>query len=129
MQKILVMTALLCFPSLVIASESFSENCQRKAHAIEQKLAFARAQGNEGQISGLEKALGQVQRWCSDESLHSKAELRIMEKQDEVQERREALDEALAKGKDRDKIKKLQRKLNEAEEELREAITERDALL
>jgi len=51
-----------------------------------------------------------------------------LEKQDKVKERQADLDKAVTEGKGEKKIAKLQRKLDEAKEELAQAVAERDAL-
>ena len=110
------------------ASDDFAGGCKRKEQAIVTKMEYARKHGNQEQLRGLEEALSQVRRWCSDGSLRAKAELKVLEKQDKVQERQADLDKAVAEGKGEKKRAKLQRKLSEAKEELAEAIAKRDAL-
>ena len=82
---------------------------------------------NDAALAGLETALSEVRRWCRDDSLLGKAEMRVQEKRAEVAEQELELREAQATGK-ADKIAKRERKLREAREELQEAIAERDAL-
>ena len=108
--------ALIAFSGMSFASDDFAGGCKRKEH------------GNQEQLRGLEEALSQVRRWCSDGTLRSKAELNILEKQDKVKERQADLDKAVTEGKGEKKIAKLQRKLDEAKEELAQAVAERDAL-
>lgn len=120
--------ALFSLSGMSIASDDFSGNCKRKEQAIETKMEYARKHGNQEQIRGLEEALSQVRRWCSDESLHSKAAMNVLEKQDKVKERQAELAKAVAEGKEEKKIAKLQRKLDEAKEELAQAVATRDAL-
>ena len=120
--------ALLSFPGMGSASDDFVGGCKLKKPAIVTKMEYARKHGNQEQLRGLEEALSQVRRWCSDGSLRAKAELKVLEKQDKVQERQADLDKAVAEGKGEKKRAKLQRKLSEAKEELAEAIAKRDAL-
>ena len=120
--------ALISFPGMGSASDDFAGGCKRKEQAIETKMEYARKHGNQEQLRGLEEALSQVRRWCSDGSLRAKAELKVLEKQDKVQERQADLDKAVAEGKGEKKIAKLQRKLGEAKEELAQAVAKRDAL-
>ena len=109
--------ALIAFSGMSLASDDFAGGCKRKEQAIETKMEYARKHGNQEQLRGLEEALSQVRRWCSDGTLRSKAELNILEKQDKVKE-----------GKGEKKIAKLQRKLGEAKEDLAQAVAKRDAL-
>ena len=91
--------ALISFPGMGSASDDFVGGCKRKEQAIETKMEYARKHGNQEQLRGLEEALSQVRRWCSDGSLRAKAELKVLEKQDKVQERQADLDKAVAEGK------------------------------
>ncbi|GAB7514119.1 MAG: DUF1090 domain-containing protein [Bilophila wadsworthia] len=111
-----------------LASDDFAGGCKRKEQSIETKMEYARKHGNQEQLRGLEEALSQVRRWCSDGTLRSKAELNILEKQDKVKERQADLDKAVTEGKGEKKIAKLQRKLGEAKEDLAQAVAKRDAL-
>ena len=76
--------ALIAFCGMSLASDDFAGGCKRKEQAIETKMEYARKHGNQEQLRGLEEALSQVRRWCSDGTLRSKAELNILEKQDKV---------------------------------------------
>ena len=118
--------ALIVFSGMSLASDDFAGGCKHKEQAIETKMEYARKHGNQEQLRGLEEALSQVRRWCSDGTLRSKAELNILEKQ--VKERQADLDKAVTEGKGEKKIAKLQRKLGEAKEELAQAVAKRDAL-
>ena len=120
--------ALIAFCGMSLASDDFAGGCKRKEQAIETKMEYARKHGNQEQLRGLEEALSQVRRWCSDGTLRSKAELNILEKQDKVKERQADLDKAVTEGKGEKKIAKLQRKLGEAKEDLAQAVAKRDAL-
>ena len=120
--------ALIAFCGMSLASDDFAGGCKRKEQAIETKMEYARKHGNQEQLRGLEEALSQVRRWCSDGTLRSKAELNILEKQDKVKERQADLDKAVTEGKGEKKIAKLQRKLGEAKEALAQAVAKRDAL-
>ena len=114
--------------TFIIGDMPFGSYNVSKEQAIETKMEYARKHGNQEQLRGLEEALSQVRRWCSDGTLRSKAELNILEKQDKVKERQADLDKAVTEGKGEKKIAKLQRKLGEAKEELAQAVAKRDAL-
>ena len=109
-----------------VGAEAASRSASKAAH-IQAKIAAAKQQGNDAALAGLETALSEVRRWCRDDSLLGKAEMRVQEKRAEVAEQELELREAQATGK-ADKIAKRERKLREAREELQEAIAERDAL-
>lgn len=103
--------------------------CKRKEQAILRQMEIAKQHGNQGRIRGLERALANVRTWCSDGGQLDKSKEKIEEKQEKVKEREKELAEAKAEGKGRDKIAKRERKLEEAKSELRQATSEREALL
>ena len=121
--------ALITLSGTGTASDDFASNFKRKEQSIRTKMEYAQKHGNKGQLRGLEKALGQIRQWCSDDDLRSRAELRVMEKRDKVEERQADLNAAITEGKGKAKIAKLQRKLEEAKEELDHAVAERDELI
>lgn len=123
----LVLFAALSGPAYALPNNSYG--CEKKEQALMQQLEIAREYGNYNQIRGLERALANVRTWCSDGGLLSDAEENVEEKQEEVWEREQELAEAIAEGKDPEKIAKRQRKLDEARNELEQAVRERDALL
>ena len=131
MKKILVAAVgavfLLCSGSTALAASSGAKGCKAKKEALETRLAAARRHNNTGQIEGLQRALQNVQAWCTDSDLKAKAEYEVWEKHNEVQEREQELTQARAGGKKK-KIAKQERKLQEARQELREAEEKRDAL-
>jgi len=94
--------------------------CDAKRAALEQELAYARQYGNTHRIQGLERALSNVNTYCTDESLKAELEQDVAQKELEVREREADLREAIAKG-DPDKIASREEKLAEARYELAEA--------
>ena len=95
--------ALIAFSGMSLASDDFAGGCKRKEQAIETKMEYARKHGNQEQLRGLEEALSQVRRWCSDGTLRSKAELNILEKQDKVKERQADLTRLSRKAREKRK--------------------------
>lgn len=104
-----------------------NRNCKAKEEAIKRQLEYARAYGNSNREAGLERALANLQRYCTDDSLRGKAEMKVLDKKEEVLERELDLEEAKAKG-DREKIAKREKKLREARQELAEAEAELERL-
>mgnify|MGYP003623248850 FL=1 len=103
--------------------------CRQKEQAVERQLEIARQHGNSGKGRGLEKALANVRLWCSDNGLLAKAEEKIAQKREKVQEREKELAEAVSAGKGQEKISRRKQKLDQANDELLEAVRERDSLL
>ncbi|WP_113626343.1 DUF1090 domain-containing protein [Pectobacterium peruviense] len=97
------------------------ETCQQKAQDIQRQIDEAHKHGNQNRINGLEKALEGVKTHCTDAGLAEKRQEAIAEKRKQVAERQQELSESRQKGDDADKILKRERKLAEAEQELRAA--------
>lgn len=95
----------------------WGDSCDAKRNAIERELPYAREQDNTHRVSGLEKALAEVNTNCSDASIRSDLEKKVLDAEDEVRRREEDLRKAQAKG-DRKKIVRRQKKLEQAQTEL-----------
>lgn len=117
-----VLTGLLMLaPALTaVAATPVATGCEAKRQDIEQQLNYARANGNDHRIAGLEKALSEVNAHCTDSGLRAEREADVREKTRKVEEREQELAEARADGR-ADKIRKKERKLDEARAELEEA--------
>lgn len=108
---------------LAVGLAQAQENCAAKETEIRRQLEHAQEQGNAGRIRGLETALREVRANCTDAGLQAERQEMIDEARDEVAEREADLQEALRDGS-AGKIEKRQRKLAEAQEELREALAD-----
>lgn len=98
--------------------------CESKKQAIEKQIDYAKKNNNFHQIQGLEKALRNLNKHCSNDDLEAKYKKEINEKSNKVAERTKELEQAKSKAKDKDneqKIVKQQTKLADAEKELNEA--------
>jgi rubrerythrin len=98
--------------------------CQEKAKDIQREISYAEKHHNQNRINGLKKALDEVNAHCSDRQVLADHQKKIARQKDEVTERRQELNEAKQKG-DADKIDKRERKLREAQDELK-ALESRD---
>ncbi len=109
----------------VLATSAFananSETCQQKQDRISQQIEYAQAHNNIAQIRGLQTALDQAKRNCSDASLEKRRQSRITNAQAKVSSRETELKKAQDKGDGPKKIASRQRKLDEAREELKRA--------
>ncbi len=121
------MVFLLCSAAVSVAASSGDQGCKAKEQALEKRLAAARQHNNTEQIEGLQKALHNIRTWCTDNNLKAKADYEVWEKQNEVQEREQELNQARTDGKKK-KIVQRERKLDKARQKLREAQAKRDAL-
>ncbi|MFW0764508.1 DUF1090 domain-containing protein [Trabulsiella odontotermitis] len=98
--------------------------CQEKAQDIQREISYAEKHHNQNRIDGLKKALNEVNAHCSDRQVLADHQKKIARQKDDVAERRQELNEAKQKG-DADKIEKRERKLKEAQDELK-ALESRD---
>jgi hypothetical protein len=119
-------TLLLAIPLLAytsLCSAANSGGCAQKAQAIQAQIDYAKQHGNSHRVEGLEKALNEVQKHCTDASLAADRQQKIADKQDKVVQRQQELQEAQQTGKS-DKVAKKQQKLAEAQAELKAAQAE-----
>lgn len=98
--------------------------CQEKERDIQREISYAEKHNNQSRINGLKKALSEVRAHCTDSKLRADHQEKIADQKKEVAERKRDLAEAKQKG-DADKITKRERKLAEAQAELK-ALETRD---
>ncbi|AWC93026.1 DUF1090 domain-containing protein [Morganella morganii] len=123
-------TAALALGALLVSTSALSaqNGCDIKKSKIQEQLSYAKAHGNTHRVQGLERALQNVNTYCTPNSLRDDARDEVSDRTKEVAERKADLQKAIDKG-DISKIAKRERKLAEAEAELKEAQAELDALL
>lgn len=108
-----------------LSTASFATSlCLEKEKDIQREISYAEKHNNQNRINGLKKALSEVKANCSDKELRESHQKKITAQKEEVAERRHDLQEAKEKG-DADKIAKREKKLKEAQEELK-ALESRD---
>lgn len=123
-------TAALALGALLVSTSALSaqNGCDIKKSKIQEQLSYAKAHGNTHRVQGLERALQNVNTYCTPNSLRDDARDEVSDRTKEVAERKADLQKAIDKG-DINKIAKRERKLAEAEAELKEAQAELDSLL
>ncbi|HEJ9487427.1 MULTISPECIES: DUF1090 domain-containing protein [Proteus] len=106
----------------LLASNAYADRpangCEIKKQNIQKQMEYAKAHGNQYRIQGLERALQNVERYCTPEKVVENTRLELREKQLDVKERELELKEAQLKG-DADKIAKQERKLAEEKADLK----------
>ena len=107
--------------SSAVVATPVASGCEAKRQDIEQQIRYARSNGNDHRIAGLEKALSEVNAHCTDSGLRAEREADVREKTRKVEEREQELAEARSDGR-ADKIRKKERKLNETRAALEEDI-------
>lgn len=117
MKTLLTALALFAFITPALAADL---TCEDKIKSIENEISYAKEHNNKNRLNGLEKALEKTKANCTDENLAEKRADEIADKQKDIDEAQEELDEAISKGKSADKIMKKQKKLEEKTRELQE---------
>ncbi|WP_346826301.1 DUF1090 domain-containing protein [Serratia inhibens] len=118
--SLLLALPLCALPALSFAAEG---GCAAKAQNIQQQIDYATQHGNHNRITGLKKALSEVQANCTEAGLQADRQKKIEEKRSKVAERQQELKEAQQTG-NLDKVAKKQKKLTEAQAELEQAQAE-----
>lgn len=136
MKKVIKLVSKLSILTLLTtcSMNSFAQNhqsegltCESKKQAIQAEIEQAKNHNNSHKVTGLEKALDEVNTHCSNANLESKYKQDIAEKTDKVAERKNELaqkTEKYAKDSkkfDQEKIDKLKAKVQKAEQELADA--------
>ncbi|QIQ22455.1 DUF1090 domain-containing protein [Zophobihabitans entericus] len=123
MKGIVVLSALVSF-SAFAAKGSYT--CEAKAKEVENQISYAKAHGNTHRVTGLTKALLDIQQYCTNGDLEEDYKEEVQDKLEDVAEREAELAKARIKG-DPDKIIKQENKLAEAKAELEKARAELEA--
>jgi C4-dicarboxylate-specific signal transduction histidine kinase len=103
--------------TLAAAQPGPAATCAAKREAIGRDIEAAKAEGQPHRVRGLERALAEVRRNCSDAKLAAEHQQRVRSQERKVTQRERDLKEAQRKG-DADKIARREDKLREAQAEL-----------
>ncbi|WP_027252136.1 DUF1090 domain-containing protein [Photobacterium halotolerans] len=115
--KLIYIGIYITIPTFSSLAQEPLQLCQAKEYEIKQQIEYAKNYGDDYRLTGLEKALSEVQNHCTNEVLLEERRAKIREKVQKVTERSQELQEARKSGR-LDKIEKKAKKLQEAEEEL-----------
>jgi C4-dicarboxylate-specific signal transduction histidine kinase len=116
---ILLAAAAALTSTWTLAQPAGPATCEAKREAIGRDIEAAKAKGQKQRVRGLEKALSEVRRTCSDAKLGAEHQRRIRSQERKVAERERDLREAQHKGR-ADKIADREEKLREAQAELQQ---------
>ncbi|EBF0843319.1 DUF1090 domain-containing protein [Salmonella enterica] len=115
--------ATLLIPAILLLSwqshASPLAGCSAKKQEVENQISFALAHKNTYQITGLQKALREIEEHCNEPQLRKQRQLKIMEKEKKVAERQAELERARETGNAKKMVQK-QKKLERAREELQD---------
>ncbi len=109
--------------ALAAASGPHNDPCAEKRAAIVKQLDEAKARGNDRRAAGLSRALREQEANCSAASIQKEREQDVAEAREKLAERERELQEAVADGKDADKIQVRERKVREARQALHRVQT------
>lgn len=123
MKRWLIAVVLVWAPVHIAMAESPLTGCATKEHDIMSKIENARQRNNLHRVQGLKQALQQVREHCTEESLYREQLSDVHDKELEVAQRIQDLEEAKASG-DAEKIEKRMQKLTQARKELAQSMTE-----
>jgi len=108
--------------AIALLSSAFASQaaslCGEKEADIQREIGYAEKHHNQNRIDGLNKALKELRANCSDSSLRAEHQKKVTRQKEEVAERKADLQEARQKG-NAEKITKREKKLSEAEHELK----------
>lgn len=96
---------------------SAKTGCEKKSCEIERQIDIAKENGNEHKLAGLNIALDEVNKYCTDENIKDDLKEEIEELNEEIAEDNSDLIEAKQDQK-ADKIEKYQRKIEEKQQEI-----------
>ncbi|HFK7185986.1 TPA: DUF1090 domain-containing protein [Serratia odorifera] len=116
---IFALVAAFGYSSVASAADTLT-GCAAKRAEIEYQIGYAKAHNNTHQVAGLQAALDETERHCTDDGLLRQRQAKVAEKQSKVAEREHELQNARETGSQK-KIKQKEKKLASAKEELTEA--------
>lgn len=115
-----LLIGVITMPMWISSAFADMTGCSEKKTAIRMQIEDSRIHGNTYRISGLEKALSEVNEHCDEHELVQQKRQKVEEKVHKVEQRQREYDAAKRSGQ-ADKIRKKLQKLDEAKEELAEA--------
>ena len=121
----LALSGALFFASAHATDTAALKGCAAKEQNVRNQIARAESAGNSSEVSGLKKALEEIQDHCTEAGLKRERENKVLEAKHEVSERQADLDKAMKKG-DAEKINKRKEKLAESRKELQDAVDQLD---
>ena len=119
MKRTVTALSLTLVSLLTINAASAAESCADKRASIEKEISYARQHNNTFKLAGLQKALDEVNTHCTAASVRNdaqqavrKAEKKLSEKQNDLREAEQDLNQAIARD-NKSKINKYQEKVTE----------------
>jgi predicted translin family RNA/ssDNA-binding protein len=116
--------------TVVLAKDDCADltGCAKKACEVNHQLLTAKRQGNSHQAAGLNKALNNINEYCTQDGLKAELQQKIDDTNSEIEEYKTDLKKAKRQGK-HDKVEKYQQKLNDETKQLKQLIDELNSLV
>lgn len=116
--------------TVVLAKDDCADltGCAKKACEVNHQLLTAKRQGNSHQVAGLNKALNNINAYCTHDGLKAELQQKIDDTNSEIEEYKTDLKKAKRQGK-HDKAEKYQQKLNDKTKQLKQLIDELNSLI
>ncbi|MFV0575421.1 MAG: DUF1090 domain-containing protein [Vibrio sp.] len=105
---------------------STQKGCDAKICHIENKIERATQANNSNRVKGLQKALADVQTYCTDDGLKEKLREDIADAQEDIRKDQADMSEAISEGK-LDKVDKYKRRIAEEQNKIQQLQTELDS--
>ncbi|MDX9671511.1 MULTISPECIES: DUF1090 domain-containing protein [unclassified Pseudomonas] len=122
---LLTLCAMMAAPVMADEDAPGLTGCAAKKQGITNQIEQAKSRGNADQQAGLQTALDEVTKNCTDAGLKKERENKVLDAKHEVSKRQADLDKAMKKG-DPEKIDKRKNKLAESRKELQDALDQLD---
>ena len=104
------------------------KGCAKKACEVNLELLASKRQGNSHKVAGLNKALNNINAYCTNDGLKAELQQKIDDTNSEIEEYKIDLKKAKRQGK-HDKVEKYQQKLNDETKQLKQLIDELNSLV
>lgn len=128
--KGITISFLLAGSTVVLAKDDCADltGCAKKACEVSLELLASKRQGNSHKVAGLNKALNNINAYCTNDGLKAELQQKIDDTNSEIEEYKIDLKKAKRQGK-HDKVEKYQQKLNDETKQLKQLIDELNSLV
>lgn len=127
LKKVFLSAVLLAFIGSAYADDK-PNGCEVKKERIKQQIKMAKQHGNSNRVDGLERALRNVDTYCTPEKLHIEYKDKVHKSRSELRKLEKELKNEVIKG-NKKKIKQYERKIDKATKELNDVIDEAEDII
>lgn len=127
LKKVFLSAVLLAFIGSAYADDK-PNGCEIKKERIKQQIKVAKQYGNSHRVVGLERALRNIDTYCTPDKLHLEYKNEVQEYRAEIHKLEKELNKEVTKG-NKKKIKQYERKIDKATKELNDVIDEAEEII